>query len=247
MTYFSLGATILFGMILFTFISIPSVTPQSDLVFPPGSEPYGLSYEEWGVKWWQWALSIPSQKHPLNDPTGKLCGEKQSSPVWFIGSSFGGGPITTRTCTIPAGNAVLFPPVISECNFSEIPNLRTESELRNCAKSFQDGTSLVEATIDGQTIISLAREGDTPITTPFRVQTPLFNTTFPKDNVYGITPRADQEEDKGGSWINQHVSDGIWIMTKPLSPGTHTIEFKGAAVGEDNTWGAEVKYNLIIK
>lgn len=241
MTYFSLGATILFGMILFTFISIPRVTPQSDLVFPPGSEPYGLSYEEWGVKWWQWALSIPSQKHPLNDPTGELCGEKQSSPVWFIGSTFGGGPITTRTCTIPAGNAILFPPVISECNFSEHVELRTESELRKCAESFQDQTTLVEATIDGQTIESRA-DSDSR----FRVQTPLFNTTFPKDNVYGVTPRADQEV-KGSSWTNQHVSDGIWIMTKPLPPGAHTIEFKGAAVGPENAWAAEVKYNLIIK
>jgi hypothetical protein len=210
---------------------------QEDLVFPPGSKPYGIGYEQWGVKWWQWALSIPSERHPLNDPTGDLCGVKQASPVWFLGSTFGGTLQTVRTCTIPAGNSILFPPVISECNFSEHPEYKAESELRNCAKTFQDQTTLAVATVDGKRIENV---------TNYRIETPLFNTTFPKNNVYGVSPRSDQEV-KGETWTNQHVSDGIWIMLKPLPPGRHTIEFEGASVSQTNTWEAEVKYNLIIK
>jgi hypothetical protein len=213
------------------------IIAQEDLVFPPGSKPYGLGYEQWGVKWWQWALSIPSERHPLDDPTGERCGESQSSPVWFLGSTFGGELLTVRTCTIPTGVAILIPPVVSECNYSEHPEYKTELELRNCAKTFQDQTTLARAAVDGKSIENL---------NSFRVETPLFNTTFPKNNVYGIFPRSDQEV-KGETWTNQHVSDGIWVMVKPLPPGRHTIEFEGESVSQTNTWEAKVKYNLIIK
>ena len=30
-----------------------------DPVFPPGSDPFGVSYDEWGARWWEWAGSIP--------------------------------------------------------------------------------------------------------------------------------------------------------------------------------------------
>ena len=28
-------------------------------VFPINSKPYGLTYDEWTAKWWQWGYSIP--------------------------------------------------------------------------------------------------------------------------------------------------------------------------------------------
>ncbi|MDQ6865384.1 MAG: hypothetical protein M3044_16350, partial [Thermoproteota archaeon] len=29
-------------------------------IFPVDSKPYGISYPDWTVKWWQWADSIPT-------------------------------------------------------------------------------------------------------------------------------------------------------------------------------------------
>ena len=31
------------------------------------SEPYGLTYGAWTVKWWQWALSTPTSINPVID------------------------------------------------------------------------------------------------------------------------------------------------------------------------------------
>jgi hypothetical protein len=33
-------------------------------VAPPQSHPHGLSYAEWGARWWQWAYSFPADLFP---------------------------------------------------------------------------------------------------------------------------------------------------------------------------------------
>ena len=50
-------------------------------VFPADSKPYGLTYDEWTAKWWQWGYSIPKDINPAYDDTGKNCAQKQNGPV----------------------------------------------------------------------------------------------------------------------------------------------------------------------
>ena len=57
---------------------------QTPGVFPLNSKPYGLAYSDWAGKWWQWAISIPSNINPLTDNTGTHCAERQQGPVWFL-------------------------------------------------------------------------------------------------------------------------------------------------------------------
>lgn len=33
-------------------------------------KPYGMSYQEWSAKWWQWALSLPIDQNPFFDEQG---------------------------------------------------------------------------------------------------------------------------------------------------------------------------------
>ena len=56
--------------------------------------------------------------NPAADNTGKNCGQKQSGPVWFLASTTGGSAATFMYL-LPAGKALLFPIINSECNYAE--------------------------------------------------------------------------------------------------------------------------------
>jgi hypothetical protein len=105
----------------------------------------------------------------------------------------------------------MFSPINSECSYAEYPDEKTESDLLECAKTFQDQTIYAQVTINGTAIENLDN---------FRIQSP-FNVTFPENNVFGISPGQTQA-----------VSDRIWIwiILKPLPPGEHKIGFKGISV-----------------
>jgi hypothetical protein len=198
--------------------------------FPPETNQYGLTYGEWTAKWWQWALSIPEDKNPVTDETGAHCMEGQSGDVWFLAGSFGG--MVERVCEIPAGKAILFPLMNSECSFAESPDLTTESELRSCAISSNDGVTELMTTIDGVVM----KESDLRNS---RVQSPLFDVNFPEGNIFGVTAGPTQA-----------VSDGYWVFLSPLSPGNHEIHFRGATVDftieSTNNFVTESKYHVAV-
>ena len=53
--------------------------------FTPDSKPYGLTYGQWTVKWWNWALSIPTEINPVYDYSGKFANVSQKDPnVFFL-------------------------------------------------------------------------------------------------------------------------------------------------------------------
>jgi hypothetical protein len=114
-------------------------------IYPPDSEPYGLTYADWSARWWQWVMSMSETDNPLTDDTGKSCANNQSGPVWFLVGTSGGKVV--RECGIPAGKAIFFPIINGECN-AVLDNVRTEEEFRNCIIPFVDQVNHVEATID---------------------------------------------------------------------------------------------------
>ena len=175
-------------------------------VFPANSKPYGLAYGEWTAKWWQWGYSIPKDINPAYDDTGKNCVQKQNGPVWFLAGTYG-HPVN-RKCNIPAGKAILFPILNSECSFAEFPKLKTLSELRMCAKTIQDQVTTPNATVDGVSISDLQK---------YRIQSPPFNFTLPQNNILGLPSNI----------TTQAIADGNWVFLKPLSLGSHKIIFRG--------------------
>jgi hypothetical protein len=175
-------------------------------VFPTNSKPYGLTYGDWTAKWWQWGYSIPKDINPAYDDTGKNCAQKQNGPVWFLAGTYG-HPVN-RKCNIPAGKAILFPILNSECSFAEFPKLKTLSELRTCAKTIQDQVSSLKASVDGVPIASLQE---------YRIQSTPFNFTLPKNNILELPANV----------TTQAIADGNWVFLKPLSPGSHKITFRG--------------------
>jgi len=219
----------------------PTYTP----VFSAYSKPSNLTYGEWTARWWQWGYSVPKNSNPAYDNTGKNCAQGQKGPVWFLAGTYG-HPVD-RVCTIPAGKAILFPILNSECSFAEFPKLKTLSQLRKCAKTIQDHVTTLYASIDGIPIPHLQE---------FRIQSSPFNFTLPQNNILGMPANTTQA-----------IADGNWVFLKPLSPGIHKLTFKGGIqqskkVGISNNnvsdsssasfafpsgWDFETTYNLTVK
>jgi hypothetical protein len=198
-------------------------------VYPINSKPYGLTYGEWTAKWWQWVLAIPTKDNPVVDESGEKCAVGQNNPdVWFLAGT-GGGEVA-RTCTIPSGKAIFFPVLNVECDYLSDLAHKTEADLRKCAKDDQDKATNLQATIDGVTI---------PDLNMYRVQSPLFNLTIPKDNAMGIPPG-----------FTQAISDGFWVLLKPLPVGKHEIHFSGSLVDFTTTgplnFVSDAKYDITI-
>ena len=67
-----------------------------------------------------------------------------------------------------------------------------------------------------------------------------FRIQSPENNVFGISPGQTQA-----------VSDGLWIILKPLPPGEHRVGFKGSSVdftaGATNTFVSDATYNVIVR
>ena len=106
-----------------------------------------------------------------------------------------------RSCTIPFGKSLLLSPIEVLCTPVDTPGVKTEEDMRKCAKEDQDKVNLVKVTVDGV---------DIPAMTDYRFQSPLFNLTLPENNALGVPAQE-----------TQGVSDGYFVMLKPLSQGEH--------------------------
>ena len=221
------SVSIMLGSCVFSARAI-SQTPG---VFPLNSKPYGLAYSDWAGKWWQWAISIPSNINPLTDNTGTHCAERQQGPVWFLPGTSGGK--IDRTCTIPSGKAILLNILTGECSTKENKNLKTAPELLRCAVNSNKGAYSLSASVDGFNI---------PNIQTYRVQSPSINVVYPPAS-QSIFPVAE-----GGPAIS--AADGWYVMLKPLSKGTHTLHFKGAIPSSDinpDGFVTDATYHLTIK
>lgn len=175
------------------------------MLFPVDTEYYNLTYAEWTAEWWKWFISIPAGDNPINDPSGERCALGQQGPVWFLVGS--GGGKAERECTIPAGSAILIPAINVECSYAEDQSLRTDDDLRACATSDQDLVTETAATLNGSVL------------QVHRVQSPVFNLTFPVDNVFGLPVGPTKA-----------VSEGFWVFVKPLPPGQYLLHVQGLIV-----------------
>lgn len=183
-------------------------------VVPPNAHFRGLSYGEWGARWWQAAFAIPvvDGDHPLFSG-GAFGGDKK---VVFLSGVFG-GPVTIHV-TVSPGTALFFPIVNTECSVLEDPPFHgdNEQELRDCANGLVDQTSGLFAEIDGVSVTNLDS---------FRVESPLFEFgPLPADNVFGAPAGT----------TSLSVDAGVYLLVHPLSPGQHVIHF-GATSGPIDT------------
>jgi len=182
--------------------------------FPIDSQPFGKSYGEWTVAYWQWALGIPFAQNPwANDPTGAFAAVGQTGPVWFLGGTLGSS--AERTLTIPLGKSIFMPinqwifgATVFDCEPSnpgvvcDVPTLQAAAAVNATA------STTLEVTIDGRGV-----QG-------FRATSPgAFDVTLPVGNV----PEVGFGAPTPAGTYGPHVSDGYWLMLTPPHAGEHTI------------------------
>ncbi len=222
------------GLMMTWTVSVAHSDDTQSPVIPRNSSAYGNTYGEWSARWWQWVLSIPEDTNPNLDTTGENCAEGQAGPVWFLAGMFTGGKVT-RNCTVPAGKALFFPiltgvfgSAVFDCDPTVPGVLCNLAALRIASVGSMDEVKL-KARIDGESVMNL-KSGQ-------RVTSPEFTLTIPDNGVFDI-PRCT---------YRPQVADGYWLMIKPLSPGAHTIRFKGEITGGVFVGQViEVTYNLTV-
>ncbi len=200
----------------------------------PGIVPNGPKYEKLSALWWQWLFSIPAATNPGDDTTGANCAQSQGifgGNVWFLSGTSGGS--ATRSCAIPPGQFLFFPIVtvvtgsgVFDCDPTSpgSPGVPCDvATLRAIAASFADNPLLLEASIDGRPLQNLS---------DYRAQSPVFSITTPADSITGFS----------GTFTPQ-VADGYYLLVTPLSPGAHTIRFRGIF---NDGFDSEVTYFLTV-
>jgi hypothetical protein len=212
-------------------------------VIPLNAMTAGMSYGDWGAKWWQWAASPPKDVNPMNDPTGTFAANGQSGKVWFLAGTteaFPTGPDTfigkaERSVTVPLGKMIFFPIINLECSTAE-GNGATEAELVASCDYFIGHMTPLKATVDGRELRSL---------TSYRAVSPMFVLSWPANDVWGLGL---------GDVTTNSVADGWWIMLAPLSRGKHVIHWEGSFIfstANGDPWNYEmtqdITYHLTVR
>lgn len=207
--------------------------PPNPNVFPVTSKPYGKTYKEWSILWWKWAEAIPFGVNPVwNDLTGIHGSIGQSGPVWFLAGA-GSGTIS-RTVTVPAGKPLFFPlsnwindyPCSNDPSFQPPAGQSLEKYLQDFIKPYVDAVDVLECEIDGEPLVDLYS---------YRVVSGLFQFTAADDIKLTGDPCVTGSPQLA-------ISDGYWVMLKPLKHGEHVIHFTAGV----SAWGPPLDVTYIL-
>lgn len=170
----------------------------------------GASQADWTARWWQWILSLPSDKNPGLDNTGALCRSGQSGSMWYLAGTFSGGAVS-RTCTVPFGRHILIPVAtvafgsgVFDCDPTVEGVLCNTTTLRRTAFGASNNVTM-SVTLDDVAVPNLRGR---------RISSETFEITLPPNNLLGVNP---------GTYSPQ-VSDGYWLIVSPPAKGTHTVQ-----------------------
>lgn len=198
------------------------------MVLQPGLRHYGTSYNRLTSEWWRWATIRPPQQNPLLDDTGEFCALDQKGKVWFLAGNFGG--TVTRHCVVPRGKALFFPILNSGLSWAPEDGL-TAKALRAAENVKANAVTSLEVAIDGLQIMDLFA---------YRAQTPPGGFYLPIKqgsllNVFGF---------EAGKRFPA-MTDGYWLLLKPLKKGEHQIRIKGEV--EADGFELDISYFLTIE
>jgi len=177
----------------------------------PADEKFrGLSYGEWGARYWinLFAIPVVADQHPYLQG-GAYDGDKG---MLYLAALPGG---VTIPITVPAGTAIFCPVMNAECSVLEPDPFHgdNEAELRECANGHIDNTSGLFFEIDGVPVTNLD---------DYRVESPLFQFTLPANNLFAYFGL-----DAPAGTTSLAVDAGVYVLLEPLSVGKHTIHVGG--------------------
>lgn len=181
-------------------LSLAAETGGPTPLVPPSEKIAGRSQADWSRSWWEWAASFDDNESPVADKNGSRCHLKQSGAVWFLAGTYGTRR-TIRTCTVPAGKYLFFPLI----NYVVYPragySLTCKDAIDTAAESMEGASSLI-LEVDGKLFKNL--EANRQATR----------------GCFDLAALA-------GGGLMPSAANGYYIMLRPLSRGTHTLNFGG--------------------
>ncbi|MEO8701264.1 MAG: hypothetical protein ABI867_14535 [Kofleriaceae bacterium] len=191
------------------------------MLYPANAHPFGLSQITWSEFVWSYIYSQPIDHNPFLDTTGADCGRGQFGPVWFLPAVPGAtlGDTVTRSCTIPRHRAIILQ-LASAMNdfpcpdpaFKPAPGQSLYDFLLEPIAPAIDGVSGFAVTLDGVAIVD-----------PLSYRRQSRHVFLFKGNPT-LNPGFDSCVT---GHVQEAVSDGYYLMFKPLAPGPHTIVVNG--------------------
>jgi len=208
-------ATCLLSLLL-PMASLAAEPAATATLVPPAEKIFGRSQAEWSGCWWQWAASFEDEDSPVADRTGTKCHLGQEGEVWFLAGTYG-TQRTIRKCTVPAGKYLFFPLINSVIYPREGFSLSCGMAMSSAARETAGVSSLV-LEVDGKLYGNLQAYRQ-------------------------ATVRCFDLAERAGGGLEPAAGNGYYIMLRPLSPGTHTINFGGVLPDMSQA----VTYTLLVK
>jgi hypothetical protein len=174
---------------------------------------------------------MPASENPLLDATGEKCAVAQHGPVWFLAGATNISGAATRDCSVPEGIALFFPVLAVEKDNIGLAPPRTDSALRDAARSSIDGVTDLSVEVDGISIRSLSL---------LRFMSPVFSFALPQHNVLQALGNTAATP---GLYFPA-VAEGFYVMLKPLHVGEHILHIHGKNPGIG--FAVDVTYRLTV-
>ena len=242
--YLAMMSLLVVGVIPFSTSTSASATLNSLNIFPPGSNPYGLSYSDHVKGFWKWILAIPANNNPFTGANCAIGQSNTSSPVFYLAPNDGAKESEARICEVPAGKGLFIPVMHVEYSIPEVRNGTKPEELAGIAKNDQDRVNSLYLKVDD-------REYMMNNLTKYRTQTGPFKVTFADPGIFSIDSKTHPEifsHNKDGK--TDAAADGYYIITEPIPKGSHTIHFKSSMLPDQNGEGAyatDITYKINAK
>lgn len=252
-----------FPSLIIFFIFMPLATAQINLIsgfkgntyldedylYPVNSEPYGIPYNEWSQRWWEWILSIPIDKNPnyVNpERINMSINQDPNSNVFFLFQRNTDYQSITDgnnwTVTIPKGKAIFTQiasglydygdprtnPTLDQTIRPEIDN-----ELKKVISS--NNNAYIKVVLDGNLIFYIGPTDESK-KFKYRTQTGFFDISLPENNMWDEIPG-----------VYRAFAEGYYLMLKPLPVGTHKLLYEVSVNTNVNTYSQEMIFNLIVK
>ncbi|MEP7185087.1 MAG: hypothetical protein ABI767_04550 [Rhodanobacter sp.] len=184
------------------------------MLYPKNSRPFDKTITSWAELNWQWIYAQPIDQNPYLDQTGANCAVDQHGPVWQLAPIAAPGSGTyTRTCTIPAGKAILL----------QIGSIADDWPCPDPAFAPPPGQSLYDFLVADARSFNMVTKLD--LTLDGR---PIFHPKhyiYTSENLFAL--KGDPSESAFDPCINGNyqptVVYGYFMMFRPLSRGAHTI------------------------
>ncbi len=181
--------------------------PQPNIA-PPTVNPYGVSYERWTGRWFEWMFGSAERTSPIAHP--ERCTSNLHGRIWFMPHAAFGTSAKAH-CTISTGTPILLSAGGASCDQSEL-DTNIPSELTACANAYFAALSKFRVIVDGVEVKRLER---------FHFVTAPVVIRYRANNLFEVPP--------GGYWgvVNAYV-----LMLRPLPAGNHTVIVQDESEGK---------------